>query len=156
MQHLLGKIRGRKGGSSSKNTAQKAREWWKTNEGSILVSAQFIFETVEKGLDGMPIPGPKAAFGAVARGINAARVRLCPIHAIHPFVLNCKKMLDENDTEIEDIAQHTENMNDETIKYTTIVASKFVATPSSTQVAQRLRRFTECVLSMTNEFVRSR
>jgi hypothetical protein len=57
---------------------QQVRDWWKAHKGTVLASAQFVFETVEKGLDGMPIPGPKAAFGAVAGVIENVRVCSLP------------------------------------------------------------------------------
>jgi hypothetical protein len=53
-----------------------ARAWWKTNKGKILASTQFVLETVEKGLDGMPVPGPKAAAGAIAGIVKAIKVCL--------------------------------------------------------------------------------
>jgi hypothetical protein len=53
---------------------QQVRNWWKTHRGTVLASAQFVLETVEKGLDGMPIPGPKAAIGAFAGVIKAVKV----------------------------------------------------------------------------------
>jgi hypothetical protein len=53
---------------------QQVRDWWKAHRGTILASAQFVLESVEKGLDGMPVPGPKAAIGAFAGLVNAVRV----------------------------------------------------------------------------------
>jgi hypothetical protein len=53
---------------------QQARDWWKAHRGTILASAQFVLEGVEKGVDGMPIPGPKAAIGAFAGVVKAVRV----------------------------------------------------------------------------------
>jgi hypothetical protein len=61
---------------------QQVRDWWKAHKGTILAAAQFVFETVEKGLDGMPIPGPKAAFGAVAGVIENVRVCSLPRYGL--------------------------------------------------------------------------
>jgi hypothetical protein len=55
--------------------ARKARGWWREHRDAILASTQFVLETIEKGLDGMPIPGPKAAFGAMGGVVKAIRVR---------------------------------------------------------------------------------
>jgi hypothetical protein len=53
---------------------QQVRDWWKAHRGTVLASAQFVLETAEKGLDGMPIPGPKAAIGAFAGVVKAVKV----------------------------------------------------------------------------------
>jgi hypothetical protein len=58
--------------------AQAARGWWRTHRSTILASTQFILDTIDKGLDGMPIPGPKAAV-SVMGGIVGA-IRVCPPH----------------------------------------------------------------------------
>jgi hypothetical protein len=125
--------------------AERAREWWATKKGPILASAQFVFETVEKGLDGMPIPGPKAAFGAAAGVIKAVRVHLLLVDISHSWMFIGDQKMDENDTAIEEIVDHVEKMNDELLKHTMSFSSHFVAASPSTNLAERLRKFTEFV-----------
>jgi hypothetical protein len=54
----------------------QAREWWKENKATILASAQTVLSIVEKGLDGLPVYGPKAAVAAVVEAMRAVRVRV--------------------------------------------------------------------------------
>jgi hypothetical protein len=55
---------------------RQAREWWKENKATILASAQTVLSIVEKGLDGLPVYGPKAAVAAVVEAMQAVRVRV--------------------------------------------------------------------------------
>jgi hypothetical protein len=50
-----------------------------------MTSARVIMNIVEKGLDGMPIPGPKAAFGAAAEALRTIQVRLSQFHNYEVF-----------------------------------------------------------------------
>jgi hypothetical protein len=63
-------------------------EWWQANREEIVNSTREIFEIVEKALDGCPIVGPKAAFGAVAGVMRAIQVRALPAYAKRPVSLN--------------------------------------------------------------------
>jgi hypothetical protein len=55
---------------------RQAREWWKENKATILASAQTVLSIVEKGLDGLPVYGPKATVAAVVEAMRAVRVRV--------------------------------------------------------------------------------
>jgi hypothetical protein len=55
---------------------RQAREWWKENKATILASLQTVLSIVEKGLDGLPVYGPKAAVAAVVEAMRAVRVRV--------------------------------------------------------------------------------
>jgi hypothetical protein len=125
--------------------AQKARDWWNAHRGSILASTQFIFETVEKGLDGMPILGPKAAFGAMAGVVKAVRVRPLLHAPLRPSITIHVQTMDENNTTIEDIVEKVEAMNKELAQVTSSFASGVLAGSPSAEVAERLRKFNEFV-----------
>jgi hypothetical protein len=88
---------------------QQARDWWKAHRGIILASAQFVLEGVEKGLDGMPIPGPKAAIGAFAGVVKAVRVS-----SFLPFTFtqnpNVVQTLDENHASVKEITEKVEEL----------------------------------------------
>jgi hypothetical protein len=88
---------------------QQVREWWKAHRGTILASSQFVLEGVEKGLDGMPIPGPKAAIGAFAGVVKAARVS-----SFLPFTFtqnsNAVQTLDENQASVKEITEKVEEL----------------------------------------------
>jgi hypothetical protein len=45
-------------------------------------SLQTVLNIVEKGLDGLPVPGPKAALGAASETLNALRVRVTRVHVM--------------------------------------------------------------------------
>lgn len=126
--------------------AQKALDWWKANKGTILASTQFVFETVEKGLDGMPIPGPKAAFGAVARAIEAVQVRSSHPHWLTTGAHGIQTM-DNNNTMIEEIVDQVEKMTDELVDYTAPLASNLLSSPVSAELSKRLRSFVTYVQS---------
>jgi hypothetical protein len=125
--------------------AQRARDWWSTHRSSILTSTQFIFETVERGLDGMPIPGPKAAFGAVAGVVRAVRVHPLLHAPLQPLIIICVQAMDDNNTNIEDIVDQVEAMNKELVHLTSSFASGVLARSPSAEVAERLRTFNEFV-----------
>jgi hypothetical protein len=55
---------------------RQAREWWKENKATIIASAQTVLSIIEKGLDGLPVYGPKAAVAAVVEAMRAVRVRI--------------------------------------------------------------------------------
>jgi hypothetical protein len=55
---------------------QRAREWWKENKATILASSQTLLSIVEKGLDGLPVYGPKAAVAAAVEAMRAVQVRV--------------------------------------------------------------------------------
>jgi hypothetical protein len=58
---------------------QRAREWWKENKATILASSRTVLSIVEKGLDGLPVYGPKAAVAAVVEAVRAIQVRVFPM-----------------------------------------------------------------------------
>jgi hypothetical protein len=55
--------------------ATKIGGWWEAHRMEIVNSTREVFEVVEKALDGCPIIGPKAAFGAAASVLRAVQVR---------------------------------------------------------------------------------
>jgi hypothetical protein len=55
---------------------RQAREWWKENKATLVASAQTVLSIVEKGLDGLPVYGPKAAVAALVEAMRAVRVRV--------------------------------------------------------------------------------
>jgi hypothetical protein len=88
---------------------QQVRNWWKAHRGTVLASAQFVLESVEKGLDGMPIPGPKAAIGAFAGVVKAVRVSsfLPPTFAQNAYAV---QTLDENQASVKEITEKLEEL----------------------------------------------
>jgi hypothetical protein len=58
---------------------QRAREWWKEHKATILASSRTVLSIVEKGLDGLPVYGPKAAVAAVVEAVRAIQVRVFPM-----------------------------------------------------------------------------
>jgi hypothetical protein len=53
---------------------RKAHSWWKEHGPRVLASTQKVLEIVEKGLDGLPVYGPKAAVGGMITVLQAVRV----------------------------------------------------------------------------------
>jgi hypothetical protein len=88
---------------------QQVRDWWKTHRGTVLASAQFVLEGVEKGLDGMPVPGPKAAIGAFAGVVKAARVSLF-LPSTFTQNTHVYKTLDENHASVKEITEKVEEL----------------------------------------------
>jgi hypothetical protein len=88
---------------------QQVRNWWKAHRGTVLASAQFVLEGVEKGLDGMPVPGPKAAIGAFAGIVKAVRVSsLLP--STFTQNSNVVQTMDENHTLVKEITEKVEEL----------------------------------------------
>jgi hypothetical protein len=88
---------------------QQVRDWWKAHRGTVLASAQFVLEGVEKGLDGMPVPGPKAAIGAFAGIVKAVRVSsLLP--STFTQNSNVVQTMDENHTSVKEITEKVEEL----------------------------------------------
>jgi hypothetical protein len=56
--------------------AMKIGGWWEAHRTEIVNSTREVFEVVEKALDGCPVIGPKAAFGAAAGVLRAVQVRV--------------------------------------------------------------------------------
>jgi hypothetical protein len=55
-------------------TIQQARRWWRDHRGDILASVEKVLNIAEKGLDGLPVYGPKAAIAVAAEAMRALRV----------------------------------------------------------------------------------
>jgi hypothetical protein len=88
---------------------QQVRNWWKTHRGTVLASAQFVLETAEKGLDGMPIPGPKAAIGAFAGVVKAVKVSSF-LPSTFTQDTHVVQTLDENHASVKEITEKVEEL----------------------------------------------
>jgi hypothetical protein len=88
---------------------QQVRNWWKAHRSTVLASAQFVLEGVEKGLDGMPIPGPKAAIGAFAGVVKAVRVSSF-LPSTFTQDTHVVQTLDENHASVKEITEKVEEL----------------------------------------------
>jgi hypothetical protein len=124
----------------------QVRDWWKAHRSTVLASAQFVLESVEKGLDGMPIPGPKAAIGAFAGVVNAVRVSS---FLLLSFTQNTHvaQTLDENNASVEEIAEKVEELTSTLAQFMAPTLPDLTTASVSEDMRKRVEEFNEYVWS---------
>jgi hypothetical protein len=121
---------------------QQVRDWWKAHKVPFLASIQFVLETVEKGLDGMPIPGPKAAIGALA-GVAKA-VKVCPFILLGLFQhAHDIQTLDENSASVEEINEKVEKLTHELAQLMVLTLPDLTTISVSEDMTKRVEEFSE-------------
>jgi phosphoribosyl-dephospho-CoA transferase len=60
-------------------STQKAREWWKKNQGSVISSTLTVLGVVKTGLEGLPISGTaKTIIEGIEKALTRVQVRSSP------------------------------------------------------------------------------
>jgi hypothetical protein len=68
-----------------------------------------VFGIVEKGLDGLPIYGPKAAISAAKEFLSAVQVRRCSA-SMSPWDTNTHQTREENEEAIREVVEKVEEI----------------------------------------------
>jgi hypothetical protein len=127
---------------------KQLQSWWKDHGPRVLASTRKVLEIVEKGLDGLPVYGAKAALGATISVLQALQVYL--VLELIFLIYNQVQTKAENAEEVVEIMEKLESVTRDLSQYTLAPIHDSPSASVSPDVAKRVAgfigyvRITEC------------